>query len=340
MGFVTFSSEQDQFGYLAETVFGTPNADNAAFKTLKFPKGTKIEPFVALTDLELNRAARQSEAADIHLDNYSGPVKITVPAFLLDKTSAADLIFAWSQNKVSEGSTPNFAKVFKVNVAQPDFTANAGMFFTLAWKGPIASKHIKVSSCVVKEITIDLDKSGTGPQALVKVSLVIVGKKCTTGLNLTGTWIAAGTTYYNSFDFTFKFVTTALPWLKCTIKLDNGAKPLDMDSDGTPKSWDLQWGKQSVVSTHWYNAESSGSTVDAMADRVAGTLRAYSIGSSIAVGTDGNLLFAWYSKLDADPQGTDDKKMTVPLSHMLVHNSIATNDLIIVSISDGVDQSP
>ena len=343
MAFSMFSDEQDQFGYLVETTFGSANADNAAFKQILFPKGTKIEPFVQLSDLGNDRSARQQVLSDLHVDNYSGPVQITVPEFPLTLDRVADILYGVLQNKTAETGDP-FAKTFKVHLSQPDFTADAGFFFTLAWKGPVASKHHKVAGCIWKDITIKWDKSGKGDQNLVKVSGTIVGRAFTTGSNLTGTWVAQGTTRYNSHDFSFKYAdTTAMEWLTATLKIDNGAEPLYKTAAGLPKTWALKWPHGGITFDigSWYNANTTGTIVDVVADYIAGTARAYSILTSTTPTLTGGLKAVFYGILNKDPQDlASNKEMRLSLSWLCGHNNTTTNDLIIVTCTDGVDQTP
>ena len=342
MAFVTYSDEQDQWGYLYESTFGTANADSANYKLVKFPKGTKIETGVILTDLEHNRSARQPESADIHVDNYE-PIRITVSDFVISKDRIADFLYACLQNKVSEGAAANYAKVFKANTSQPDFTANAGYFFTLAYIQPVTGKSALITSCIVKEFNFKLDKTGTGDQNLGKVSMVILGKKLTQAQTLSGTFVAQGTTYYSAHDFTYNYNdATAFPWMSFELKIDNGAEMLDRDTDGTPKSWAVKWGSDwaSVDVRHWYGADATGTVVNLLSDRTAGTTRLNSISTSTAVGTDGNLKFSFYGKLKEDPNGSENRQMIAPASYKIVHNSISTNDALIVNIADGIDQTP
>ena len=343
MAFVTYSDEQDQWGYLYESTFGTANADSANYKLVKFPKGTKIETNTVLTNLGLNRSARQAESGDIHLDNYSGPIRVTVSDFVMSKDRAADFLYACLQNKVSEGAAANYAKVFKPNTSQPDFTANAGYFFTLAYIQPVTGKSALIKSCIVKELTITADKSGTGDQNLLKMSMVIIGKDITIGQTLSGAFVAQGTSYYNAHDFTYNYNdATAFPWQTFSLKIDNGAEPQDKDIDGTPKTYFLNWPDEwaTVDVKHWYGADATGTVVNLLSDRLAGTTRLNSISTSTAVGTDGNLKFSFYGKLKEDPNGSENRQMIAPASYKIVHNSISTNDALIVNIADGIDQTP
>ena len=343
MAFSMFSSEQEEWGYAAETTFGTALADNTAFKRIKFPKGTKVEIPVVNTDMDTNRSVRQLATTDVHTDNVTGPVKITVSEIIVHKTIFADMLYSLLQNKVSEGLTPLFLKQFKVHASQPDFTANAGYFFTLAWKGPVTAKHIKFTSCIVKSMEISFDKSGTGAEGLVKIrNLEIIGLAATLGCTLSGTWTDFSTVF-NSYDFTYKYDdATAMEWLKFSIKLDNGAEILDRSATGRAKTFFLNWSHNMTAEvTHWLNANTTGTIVDLMADYSAGTARKYSIQTSVAASVDGHIKITFYGRINgSSPYGVENKQLLTPVTLQLCHNVVATNDLIIVDIADSVDQTP
>lgn len=344
MAFVTYSDEQDEWGYLREATFGTAQAVSANFRKVKFPKGTKVELPVVLSDLDLNKGTRQQVNADLHLDNFSGPVRVTVGEFVLELNQAADFLYACLQNRASQGAATAYAKVFKYHLTQQDFTANAGYFFTLAWKSPISANGVLITSCVVKELTISFDKTGTGAQNLVKISnMVILGKKHAVDQTLSGTWVDPGTSYFNSYDFTFKDSdSSTLPILNCSIKMDNGAESQDRDTDGTPKTWFLNFpkgGQMAEFKTWHYAATVASGTTDLTANFNAGTEKNFSIINSIAVGTAGNLKFNWYGKIVSGPPiEAQNRQLIIPVTMQMGHNSVATNNALIVSISDSDDQ--
>jgi hypothetical protein len=340
--FSMYSDEQDEWGYAAETTFGTALADNTNFKKIKFPKGTRVELPIINTDMESNRAARQLDTGDIHTDNFTGPVRITVPEVMLHKTILADMIYACLQNKVSEGGATVYLKSFKCHLSQPDFTANAGFFFTLAWKGPVTAKHIKFTSCIVKSMEIVFDKSGTGANQLVKIrNLEIVGQTYTLACTLSGTW-SAYTTTFNSYDYTLKYDdSTSMEWLRCSIKLDNGAEVLDRTAAGLPKTFFLNWSHNMIAEVaHWYNANTTGTIADLMALYAAGTLFRLSIGSSATNSQDGHFKLTFYGRINTSPYGAENKQLITPYTMQLAHASTTTNDLIIVAVADSVDQTP
>lgn len=343
MAFSVFSDEQDEWGYLPETTWGTPNADNAAFRRIKFPKGTKIESWVTQSDLDLNRSARQQVLADIFSENYSGPVRVTVPELIVTKDRLADLLYACLQNRVSQGAATLYLKQYKAHLTQPDFTANAGYFFTLAYKSPVTGEDLLVTSCIVKEMTLEWDKTGKGAQNLFYIrNLVIVGKKIEIEQTLNGTWVDQGTSRYNPHDWAYKYNdATAMEWARLSIKLDNGAEPIEKDTDGTPKSFFLKWPKEggmTAEAVHWYNANTTGTIVSLISDYHNGTARLYSVQTSANNATDGHVKIQFYGKLREHPADAQNRQMTAPARFIIGHNSASTNDAIIIDVADSVSQ--
>jgi hypothetical protein len=280
---------------------------------------------------------------DIFNDTYTGPVVCTIPEMICTKDRFADMLYACTQGWVSQGLVgTGYSKVFNLNSSQPDFTANAGYFFTLAWKGPVAAKNFSVSSCIVRKMEIDIDKSLTGDKALIYLkNIEIIGKKFSQAITHSGTWVAPSLTgIYNAHAFTFTDITTSNatpPWLRFNLKLDNGAVPLDRDTDGTPKTWYLnppKMGMATIEMTHWYNAQTTGT---GGADMIASLIAQTNLNAKLVTGTadtDGFVSFAWYGIIDGNPQASENKQMTVPVKYF-VGNSGANLGLTI-TIADAI----
>jgi len=344
MAFQVHSSELSRFGYSLEATWGTPIADAGAFKEVFFPKGIRIDPAVTKEDLDLNRSSRIQHLDDIFPDTFSGPVLISADEMIVTKDRVADFLFAVTQNRVSQGAATAYQKVFKMNSSQPDFTADAGMFFTLGWRGPVTAKHIKITSCIVRKLSIELDKSSPGISNLVRFRNVeIIGKKLAQGSTFSGTWTAAdGTLRFNPHAFTYTDVTdgTALPFHRCLITLDNGAEPLDRDTDGTPKTFFLnppKLGAVMVEATHWYNADTTGTVRDFIAGLIANT----QVNSKIetgSTGVDGFFSFDWKGVIDGNPQGEEDRKMIVPVK-WICGDTGSAEDAITITIADSIEQT-
>jgi hypothetical protein len=342
MAFVVYSDEKDEWGYLPETTWGTSNGAAGNYRRIKFPKGTRIDSWVTHDDLDLNRAARQQVLADLFSENYSGPVRVSVPEVILTLDRAADLLYACLQNRVSQGAASLYLKQYKAHLSQPDFAANAGYFFTLAYNPPVSAKGCLITSCIVQSLELEWDKTGKGGQNLVRVrNLVIVGKKIAIGQTMSGTWVDEGTTRFNPHDFTYKYNDSdAMEWARFTLSVNNGAEPIDKDTDGTPKSFFLNWPKDGLraEAMHWYNANTTGTIVDLLSDYNAGTSRLYSIQTSAANDASGHLKIQFYGKLAETPMDAQNRHMMAPARFIIGHNSVSTNDAIIIDIADSISQ--
>ena len=341
--FAIHSDELSRIGISVETAFGTAIADTGAFKEILCPKGVFIDPAVVITDLDQNRSSRVLNLDDLHTDNISGPVTLRIPELLVDRTTCADLLYAVTQNKTAEGITP-FMKTYKFNASQPDFVNNEGFFFTLGWRGPVTAKHLKVTSCIIKELTLDIDKAGTGDATLVKFKdVVILGKKIAEASTFSGTWTAQGTNRYSAYDFSFKYNdATVLPFGRASIKLDNGAVASDTkDTDGTPKTFFLNPPRPGVLTVDaalWYNVDTTGTVQDMMADYRAGTSRLYSILNSIATATLDHFKLLFYGNIAEPPQSAENRQLKIPLK--LICGNDGANDALVLTYADGVDQTP
>src|SRR3972149_419036 len=318
MAFVIYSDEQTKFGYLPQPTWGTGIAADQAFRELKFPKGVFVNPNIHQDDLDLNRSSRIQDLSDIYIDAVHGPVLITAPEMLVTRARAADFLYAAMQNRVSQGAVgTGYSKVYRMNASGPDFTANAGYFFTLAQKGPITAKHLLVQDCIVKSLTLDLDRSGVGAAELVRFRDVnIIARSYLTGQTLSGTWVDTDAVYYNAKDFTLKYNdATAMSWLKFALKIDNGAEILDKVAAGTARTFFLNPAKETAVQvdiTTWFNNETSSSPVDLMADYVAGTKRLYTLNSG-TVDTADYWKVQFRGILRENPQGAESRQIMAPL---------------------------
>ncbi len=342
MALVINTSELSRLGYSRESAFGTAIADNGAFKELIVPRGVRIDPVVVKSDLDQNRDSRVFHLADIHNDTYSGPVLCTIPEMICTKDRFADMLYACTQYRVSEGLVgTGYSKVFRLHASQPDFTANAGYFFTLGWRGPVAAKHIKVTSCIVRKMEIDIDKTQTGEKALVYLKNVeIIGKKLAQASTFSGTWTAPVTSgSFNSFAFEFVDITNsnATPsWSKFNLKIDNGAVPLDRDTDGTPKTFLLNPPRMSqclIHMEHWYNSDTA--TRDFLAALIANTQLNAGIHTGTA-DTDGYFNIVWYGIVQGNPQGDDNNQMITPVDYIV--GDTAAADALTITVADAISQ--
>ena len=90
MAFLIYSDELTKFGYLPQTVWGTAIADDGLFREIKCPKGIFVNPNIHLVDLDLNRASRIQDLADVYIDAVGGTPMLTIPEMLVSRARAAD----------------------------------------------------------------------------------------------------------------------------------------------------------------------------------------------------------------------------------------------------------
>lgn len=342
MAFTIQTDELSRIGYLRESTFGTNMLNSGNYKELIVPRGVRIDPAVTKSDLDQNRDSRVLHLADLYNDTYTGPVVCTIPEMICTKDRFADMLFACLQNRASEGLVgTGYSKVFNLHSSQPDFTANAGYFFSLAWKGPIAAKGFIVTSCIVRKMEIDIDKSQTGEKNLVYLkNIEIIGKKFNSGTTHSGTWVAPATAgVFNSHSFTFTDITNtnATPaWLRFSLKLDNGAVPMDRDTDGTPKTFYLNPPRLSMATvemTHWYNADAA--TRDFIAALVANTnLNAKLVAGS--ADTDGFFSINWFGVVEGNPQASENKQMVMPVKYIIGDTAVALG--LTITVADAISQ--
>ncbi len=343
MSFTINSSELSRFGYSRESTFGTPIADNGAFKEIIVPRGINIDPAVVKSDLDQNRDSRIFHLADSHNDTFTGPVTMTIPEMICTKDRFCDMLYAVTQNRVSEGLVgTGYSKVFNMHSSQPDFTANAGYFFTLGWRGPVTAKHIKVTSCIVKSLEIDIDKTVSGEKEMIYLkNIVIIGKKMAQASTFSGTWTPpamSGVYYPHAMVFTDITNTNATPaWSKFSLKIDNGAVIKDRDTDGTAKTYFLNPPKPDAVTIHmehWYNGDAA--TRDFLAALIADT----NLNAKLQTGTvdtDGYIQIAWFGVVVGNPNPKeDDKQMITPVDYR-VGDTVAALGLTI-TVADAISQ--
>jgi hypothetical protein len=344
MALTIYSDELSRFGYSREATFGTPIADNGAFKELIVPRGVRIDPAVVKYDMDQNRDSRIFHLADSFNDTFTNGAIITIPEMICTKDRFADMLYACMQSRAAEGAAALYQKVFTMNASQPDFTANAGYFFTLGWRGPVTAKHIKVTSCIVRKMEIDIDKTKKDIGNLVHLRNVeIIGKALTQSSTFSGTWTAPVVTsayWYSSYGFTFTDITNtnATPqWLSFVLKIDNGAEIHNRDTDGSPKTYFLnpsRTGAVTVEMSHLYGGDTS--TRDFIAALIANTQLNFSMAFK-TTSDDLYILIACNGIVQGNPQASDDKKMVMPASYIC--GDTASLAALTITMNDSIQQT-
>jgi hypothetical protein len=337
MAFVIHSDEQHKILYGRETTFGTPLAlDATSYKGIEFEKGQFFDLGINKSNLNANRSSRLLSLVDLYHDNYTGPVGYSFTTYL-SKDRAADLLYAITQNKVSEGGGETARqKVFRMHASQPDFSANAGYFATMIWDSPETGKDARLTSGILRELTLTWDKTGAGESNLVKASGVWLFKKYEIDQTFTGSGTARDMTLaYKAHDFSMHLTLssgeiTSANWSKFSLTLTNNAVAIDRDSNGYPVTYFLNPGEGLKASAEvWY----TGNYVTALTDYASGaTVKVELIKGTTS--TDGYFAVVANGKLTRTPLSTDNNMMRIPIELQLGNTTASGTDACDITIAD------
>ena len=255
------SSLEASAGFLPETTFGTAQADSSNFTLFQFVGGS-IPAWEPTYDSDSTRKNDGNNTADIDDFYYTSSgvwQTLSLPDFYANSDVLANMLYGVCQN-VSEGASSPFVKTYTLNGSvNPDFSSNAGYFFTYLENTPIASESNKLTSCVVDELQI---KIGSGNQGRVVCSANI-----RSGMGFTQTSNPSGTNNPSS---------VAIP-----SYYDANAATLTVDSQ------DLVWndGVIRVVTTYEWIGNASGN-----ADNYAVTSQSLFVDATVKYDTNSDQL--------------------------------------------------
>jgi len=158
------SSLEASAGFLAETTFKTAQADSSNFTLFEFVGGS-IPAFQPSYDSDTTRKNDGNTTMDVDDFFYTSNgvwQTLSLPDFYASSDVLANMLYAVCQT-VSEGVGSPYVKTYTLNGSvDPDFSSDAGYFFTYLENGPIASESQKITSCVVDELQIKVGPDNQG----------------------------------------------------------------------------------------------------------------------------------------------------------------------------------
>ena len=334
MPFVLHSDEKSRFYFGSETTFGTPKALSATdYKELVIQKGQFVDLGISKTNLNQNRASRVPTLVDQFHDNFSGPIGLQFESYCtLDRI--ADLLHLVTQNRVSVGGASAYQKLYRMHASQPDFTANAGAFVTMIWKSPETAKDIRLTSGILRELTISFDKQSVGESNLVKVSGLWIFKKYEIDQTFTGT-AAAQDISLRFLCHTFLLSLSSLSidpanFSRLSLTLRNNAVGVDRDISGNPFTYFLTPDITASMEL-WY----TGSYVNAFRDASVGTPLAFVLAAGLN-NVVGYFAISANGVITNTPIGTGGGQQRIPIELQLGNTTAAGTDGCDVTIADGV----
>jgi hypothetical protein len=176
------SPREQKFGFAEQTVYGTAEADSAAFMEVD------CEPLVVNRDVKLIEVQGAHGYRDRHANNIIVTGKACLPSFTvttpIKREDLAIYLAAFFQ-AVTEGATTPFSKTFTLHQTQPDFLSSAGYFYTWIARDVAASKSVKVKDCILRALTLKI--AGGAEPAMLTAEWVGRGLAAVNA-NPSGTW--------------------------------------------------------------------------------------------------------------------------------------------------------
>lgn len=323
--------------FAEESTFQTAITDGSNFTKFDIVDGDapSFNPD-QFTDYEQrNSGVNMADLEDYYMTENGLWQRYTIPSFIAPADVLAHMVYAATQT-VSEAVGDPFLKTYSMQGAtDPDFSSDAGYFFTLLIKSPFASFSQKLTSCILESLTITFSPENGGRCMATGTAI--------TGSGYTGTSNPSGT---NSFS------TVGIPSFH-----DTTAATL------TVNSLDLVWNSFSITITNnlGYLGYSSGNAQNykIISQKVTATANVkYDSNSDVFLnnkGTDINALVFTIGQNSADPhfnvsttdtwltnvtanRGDDNTVQSLDLSMDLLIDVSATNYVVFL-VADGVDQT-
>lgn len=311
MPIISYSNRDTKVGICLQATWGTIIADAAAFGGTT---GAELDCESFVIDRDLKRyeglgshATRVTESADVVFNQYESTPKCTIKGLALNGYLSL-LLYGFFQNVV-EGATTPYSKAFTFHATQPDFSVNAGAYFTIVNRAPNASASEKIKDAVIQSLELSIEPGG---QLMYSASFVGRGGVVTTG-NPSGTWtrfpkVTSGVANYwpyaNQIRHTCNFGSGATSLVLTggwTLSLTQDVIPVGQNGTGDIQTFALTNKRGKFTGKLLWDANSAS----AIANLVTGTVSTFNIGwGSSTPGTanrDLDLTFQGkFAKVDRD----------------------------------------
>jgi hypothetical protein len=333
MAIEVYTGMDERYGLAEQSAWGTEITDGAAFIQVRV-EHADITPGVNLRRPSRATGQRAPLLSDFvadakgqeHMFPYRGP---------MHKEIAALLEYGIMQN-VTESTTSDdgWKKTYVPPATQPDFSANAGKFFTAIKRMPVASTSKKIYDAVFRTLEVEC-RPGEGEDADLTATGDLVGRQYSATSNPSGTWTAPTLTTFNFYDLTTKTIGGT------DVVIGDGGFRISRNSNLKRIG-----GGSSLFETFGFNLPNvveveidvlwDTTTRAAMAAHLAGT-EATLILAWGTVDTDGYLNYTLRVNWDAAPVNSAEEGTFVTLTGTAGEDSSA-NPPISTVLCDGVDR--
>lgn len=261
--------------------------------------------------------------------------KITLTGYLVEDLMKR-LLYGYFQNITEVAGTPHKATLTP-HTTQPDFTNNAGYFFTLIYWNGVASLAYKISDCIVSHLNFTCEPGG-----MMKYTADIIGRKVvSTTSNPAGTYSYLAEEYFHFEDqtrHTYNIGGGALtpvllgPW---ELDLNMEVRNIGQDASGNV----LNFGLSNRTGTFKSVALWDTTTRGLLTNRSTNTMVDVNIGfgGATAGNTDGDLDFAFQGKVMPATARNENPDLGVNLEMRLLSDVASSEQMITVVCADNQD---
>ena len=335
---LVFAPKQLQLAIAEETTFGT--AVVSGFNELYVTSLSVLDyGGILKDDTPRHSGKRVRDVGDTFIQTAGGEYRIAFECILTKIT--LDLLMYGVLQNVSEAVGTPFQKDYVIDetTTQPDFSADAGKFYSVLFHNPITSESELLTSAILESLTINYDPGSNGGR-LTASGTFVSGFAPNVGLDSSGYSLTSpGTAFYNVDDIVKKQINATdmvLDGFSFTYTNGYGRVPaIGGNSSGDAETYAL---------TH-YDMEGSSITVkyDANSktfidDFIAGTPRVIQIDYG-ATGVDSAFIqilrSCQFDGFEKDVSNELGAMVTIPFKL----SQSGTTDAIEVEISNDEDRS-
>jgi len=212
MANIALVGSEKQYGIVLQSVFGTAELDSVDLITANNGAELQSEHFSLKNALNVRKDPAANGTRFMHDGNVLVDTNESMPEFPIVIPTVRQefldlLLAAFFQNVVEDALSP-FGKTFDIPVdgavQQPDFSSDAGFFYTVFSRHPTASRSRKAADSICQQLTISCEPSGK-----ISFSCDMVARGAIDGTSdPSGTWTrfnSAGFHYANADRQTIDF---------------------------------------------------------------------------------------------------------------------------------------
>ena len=337
MALVNYTSRNFGLKFALEATFGTPIAvsgGTSGWITLPTEAMPKIEGDVAHEDLLLSDTDRimGTESLYTSTTNSNPTVSFSTPY----RRELAGYLIKGAMQTTTPGNVLDtaYAHTWTLNTTQPDFSANAGAFYTVVVTSPITGEDELLTSCILSNLAIVITPPAKGKANLVMLEGTFWSPFARTfDQTFAATPSTPSTNFLNAslFKVTNSGGATSYPIRSARIEI--ASNPFKIPTGGTAATigFNIPFAQPKMKVAFYYNTDTKN-FVSAMA---AGTIQSSIIvTNSVATSTYESFVATTYARITNDPIADDGGNAILNVDYDLVQSgatapiSLVTTDAI------------